>query len=60
MEKDIASDTVISALASKTSAATSDFPIDVFPAKLQRIVQELHTSCSFPNCALSMSDDICS
>ena len=48
MEKNITPDIVISALASHTSAATSDFPMDVFPAKLQRIVLELHTSCGFP------------
>ena len=35
MEKNITPDTVISALASYTSATASDFPIDVFPAKLQ-------------------------
>lgn len=58
MEKNITPDIVISALASHASATASDFPIDVFPAKLQRIVQELHTSCSFPNCALLMSGDI--
>lgn len=46
MEKNITPDTVISALASHTSATASDFPIDVFPAKLQRIVLELHTSLS--------------
>ena len=48
MEKNITLDTVISALASHTSATASDFPIDVFPAKLQRLVLELHTSCGFP------------
>ena len=48
MEKNITPDTVISALARHASVSTSDFPIDVFPAKLQRIVQELHTSCGFP------------
>lgn len=48
MEKNITPDIVISALASQTSAATSDFPIEVFPAKLQRLVLELHTSCGFP------------
>ena len=48
MEKNITPDTVISALASDTSATASDFPIDVFPAKLQRIVLELHTNCGFP------------
>lgn len=48
MEKNITPDIVISALASHTFATASDFPIDVFPAKLQRIVLELHTSCSFP------------
>ncbi len=48
MEKNITPDTVISALASHTSATASDFPIDVFPAKLQRIVLELQTSCGFP------------
>ena len=48
MEKNITPDTVICALAGHTSSAVSDFPIDVFPAKLQRIVLELHTSCGFP------------
>lgn len=48
MEKNITPDSVISALINHTKSADSDFPIHVFPAKMQRIILELNTTCAFP------------
>lgn len=47
MEKIITPDAVISALMSKV-CKDSDFPIGVFPAKLQRIIMELQIIYGFP------------
>lgn len=48
MEKNITPDSVISALMNHTRSANSDFPVHVFPAKMQRIILELNTTCAFP------------
>ena len=48
MEKNITPDSVISALMNHTQSADSDFPVHVFPAKMQRIILELNTTCAFP------------
>lgn len=48
MEKNITPDSVISALMNHTKSADSDFPVHVFPAKMQRIILELNTTCAFP------------
>lgn len=48
MEKNITPDSVISALVNHTKSADSDFPVNVFPAKMQRIILELNTTCAFP------------
>lgn len=48
MEKNITPDSVISALMNHTRSANSDFPVHVFPAKMQRIILELNATCAFP------------
>lgn len=48
MVKNITPDSVISALMDHTKSADSDFPVHVFPAKMQRIILELNTTCAFP------------
>lgn len=48
MEKNITPDSVISALMNHAKSADSDFPVHVFPAKMQRIILELNTTCAFP------------
>ena len=48
MEKNITPDSVISALMNHTKTSDSDFPVQVFPAKMQRIILELNTTCGFP------------
>jgi hypothetical protein len=48
MEKNITPDSVISALMNHAKTSDSDFPVQVFPAKMQRIILELNTTCGFP------------
>ena len=48
MEKNITPDSVISALMNHAKKSDSDFPVHVFPAKIQRIILELNTTCGFP------------
>lgn len=48
MEKNITPDSVISALMNHAKTSDSDFPVHVFPAKMQRIILELNTTCGFP------------
>lgn len=48
MKKNITPDSVISALMNHTKSANSDFPVHVFPVKMQRIILELNTTCAFP------------
>lgn len=48
MEKNITPDSVISALITHAKLSDSDFPVHVFPAKMQRIILELHATCGFP------------
>lgn len=48
MKKNITPDSVISALMNHTKSANSDFPVHVFPAKMQRIILELNPTCAFP------------
>ena len=48
MEKNITTDSVISALMNHIKTSDSDFPVHVFPAKMQRIILELNTTCGFP------------
>ena len=48
MEKNITPDSIISALMNHAKCAGSDFPVHVFPAKMQRIILELNTTCAFP------------
>ena len=48
MEKNITPDSVISALMNHAKTSDSDFPVHVFPAKMQRIILELNTTCVFP------------
>ena len=48
MEKNITPDSMISALMNHVKTSDSDFPIHVFPSKIQRIILELNTTCGFP------------
>lgn len=48
MEKNITLDSVISVLLNHAKPADSAFPVHVFPAKMQRIILELNTTCAFP------------
>ena len=48
MEKNITPDSVISALMNHAKTSDSDFPVHVFPTKMQRIIIELNTTCGFP------------
>ena len=49
MEKNITPDSVISALMNHAKTSDNDFPVHVFPAKMQRIILELNTTCGFTN-----------
>lgn len=48
MEKNITPDSVIRALMNYSKTSDSDFPVHVFPSKMQRIILELNTTCGFP------------